>query len=332
MNVAFLGASKILNKVIEIFNNYKDKFTLYGISSRDIERSKEYAQKYNILNVYNNYLEMVQDPNIDLVYISTTTNLHYEHMKLCLENNKNVIVEKSFTTNYKDTLEVINLAKSKNLFLEEAIWTRFMPSREFITQILNLGIIGEPYLIEANLGYDIKNVERLQKPELGGGALLDVGVYPINFIDMFARAIEKDNEVIKTDVTAKMNGLGVDQTVSGCLTYKNGIIGNFFATMNNLTSREGFIYCKDGFIKVININNPERVEVYQKDANDGHKLNLVSSLEIKNDVNGYEYEFLEAYVSIKSNQIETKSMPLSDTLRIMKIQDEILRIIGSKVE
>ena len=331
MNIGFIGASRILETIMPIFSKYKDKFTLYGISSHNLEKANKFKEKYGISKVFENYEDLVKDKNIDLVYISTTINMHYDNVKLCLKHNKNVIVEKSFTTSIKEAKLLVNLARKKNLYLQEAIWTRYMPSRNIINKFIQSNIIGEIYLIEANLGYDISYKERIMNPMLGGGSLLDVGVYPINFIDMFARVIDNKNEIESFNVNAKMTSTGVDETICGNIVYKNGIIGNFFSTINNLTTRDGYIYGKDGFIKVTNINNPELIEIYKRNNINSHKLDLVSKIKVKEEVNGYEYEFLEAYKMIKKKQTESISMPLNDTLRIMNLMDKMLLQIDSEV-
>mgnify|MGYP002515332946 FL=1 len=331
MNIGFIGASKILETVIPIFSKFPDKFTLYGISSRDKEKALEFQKKYSICKVFDSYEDLAKDDNIELVYVSTVISKHYEDVKLCLKNNKNVIVEKSFTKSYKEAKELIDLAKKKNLYLEEAIWTRFMPSRNIINKIINSKLIGDVYYIEANLGYNIFNVERIKNPLLGGGALLDVGVYPLNFIDMFARSVNQTNEIVSFNVMSKLTNLGVDETICGNIIYQNGIIGNFFATINNLTTRIGYIYGKDGIIKVTNINNPELIEVYKRNNIKKNKFDLVSKIKVKEEVNGYEYEFLEAFDLINKKRIESNSMPLNDSLRMMNLMNNMLKKIKSKV-
>ena len=124
------------------------------------------------------------DPQVDLVYIATPHSHHYLHAKMCLEAGKNVLCEKAFTVNADQARKLFALAKEKNLLITEAIWTRYMPSRKMIDDIISSGVIGEVTAVTANLNYAISEVERIRKPELAGGALLDVGVYTINFASM----------------------------------------------------------------------------------------------------------------------------------------------------
>ncbi len=320
INVGFLGASKIGRTLAKTFLNYPEKFNLYAIGSRDIERARNFKEEFNFKKCYGSYEELCNDEDVDLIYISTYISNHYNDIKLALNHNKHVLVEKAFTLNSHEAKEVIALARSKNLLLAEAIWTRYMPSRNLVKSLIDSGIIGDIYYLEANLGYEIGNIPRLYKKELGGGAMLDVGVYPLNFIDMFVSSTLKDIEVKKRILPS-----GVDETIIASLSYENGVLAQFFTTLNNATSRDGFIYGKDGYIKVININNPERIEVYRHDDKENNFATLVSNINIKKEFNGYEYELLETYDSILNGRIENPSMPLDKSLKIMEIIDQILK-------
>lgn len=319
LKVGFIGAGNIAETLAETFLQYKDKFELYTVSSKSDDKLNKFKNKYGFKKTYNSYEELVQDKEIDLVYISTLIKDHYKHIKLCLENNKNVLCEKAFTFNHKEAKELVEIARRKNLFLAEAIWTRYMPSRGLILNLISNDVIGKVYYIEANLGYEIKDKERIKYPKFGGGAMLDVGVYPLNFIDMFALS-----KVKSIQVTSKLNKEGVDETDIVNMEYENGLLAQFFTTINQATSREGFIFGEKGFIKVTNINNPEKIEIYLREDKTKNYATLVSSINIKEDFNGYEYQLLETYNSITSSKKENPSMILDETLKIMSIVDEIL--------
>lgn len=324
IKVGFLGAGNIAHTLAETFLFLKDKFELYGVASKELKRSEEFKNKYGFKKAYKDYEEMLNDKNIDLIYISTTIAEHYKHIKMSLEHNKNVLSEKAFCASYYEAKEVVTLARKKNLFLAEAIWTRYMPSRGIITSLILSGVIGDPYYLEANLGYRIYDKERIYSPFLGGGALLDVGVYPLNFIDMFV--VDKIKDI---NVMAKLLNTGVDETLIGNITFSNGILAQFFTSINDATSREGYIYGKDGFLKIININNPEKVEIYKKKEDSNYPI-LVSTINFKEDFNGYEYELVETYNSLINGKKENPSMSLDDTLKMMKIYEDIL--VKSKVK
>ena len=317
MNIGFLGCSKIGKSIIEALNKNNDA-VLYGCAARDYNKAIEYKEKYGFKVAYKNYEEMVSDPNIDFVYISTLISSHYEHAKLCLEHNKPCLVEKAFTVNNKEAEELIRLSKTKNIFLGEAIWTRYMPSRKIINEIISSDQIGDIYILSANLSYKIDMNERMIKKSLGGGILLDCGVYPINFAFM---VLGSDYRDVKSSLVYK--GKGVDETCIINLYYKNGVVANLYSSMNGNSDRNGFIYGTKGYIRVDNINNPSLIEVYAKVDETSNAMELKNSFHIKEDVNGYEYEFYEAFLAVKSKVNEPISMPHSETLKVMKLIDKI---------
>ena len=152
MNLAFYGCSKIGRKIVEALKN-DERFVLFGCASRDYSRCLEYKNELGFQKAYESYEDLLKDDNVDLVYVSTYISNHFNDVKACLEAKKNVIVEKSFTVNSKESEELIKLSHKNNVFLAEAIWTRYMPSRIYINELINDGIIGDIYLVSANLSY-----------------------------------------------------------------------------------------------------------------------------------------------------------------------------------
>ena len=188
INFAILGLgmiAKVMASTILQMNKSGDKSVkLYAAASRSLEKSQCFCKEFSVERSYGSYDELYNDNNIDLVYIATPHSCHFEEVKLCLEHGKNVLCEKAFTVNAKQAKELIDLAKEKKLLLAEAIWTRYQPMRKIIADTINSNIVGPVTMLTANLGYDIVSVPRLVKPELAGGALLDVGIYPLNFANM----------------------------------------------------------------------------------------------------------------------------------------------------
>lgn len=317
MNIGFLGCSKIGVKIIEALKANPD-VTLYGCAARDEAKAIEYKNKHGFLHLYKSYKDLVSDPNIDLVYISTLISSHYEDTKLALEHGKNCLVEKAFTVNSKEAEELIRISNNKNLFLGEAIWTRYMPSRKMINEILASGIIGDIYMLSANLSYKIDDQERLIKKSMGGGILLDVGVYPINFAFM---VLGSDYQSFKSSLIYKNHG--VEETCVINLFYKNGIVANLYSSMNGNSDRSGYIYGTNGYLRVDNINNPSEIEIYTPNTPGEKDMILQNKIHIREDVNGYEYQFYEAILAIKSNVNEPISMPHAETLKVMKLIDKI---------
>ncbi len=284
----------------------------YAVASRNLEKAKAFAAQYGFEKAYSSYEEMLNDPEVELVYVASPHSHHYEHAKMCLEHGKHVLLEKAFTVNAAQAKEIIDLAESKGLLLSEALWTRYMPSRYMIDEIVTSGIIGDVVTIEANLGYEMSHKKRLVEPSLAGGALLDVGVYPINF------ALMVINEEIKNfQTTATMSEKGVDLYNSVTLTFESGKMAMLHSNMVARTNRLGVIYGTQGFIEVENINNCEEIRVYDRDQR------LIRLDAIPTQITGYEYEVTSCINAIQNHKTECDEMPHSETLKIMKLLDDI---------
>lgn len=312
-NVGIIGAGFIASLIAKTLNGLKNSnIKNYAIASRSLAKAECFAKEYSVDVAYGSYEELLKDDNIDLVYIAVPHNEHYNVAKKCIENGKNVLCEKPFTVNQKEAKELLDLAKKHNVLITEAIWTRYMPSRTIINEIVASGIIGEVHSIQANLGYPLKNVERMISPNLAGGALLDLGVYTINFALM---VFGNDLEAIET--TAMMSKDGIDLMDSITLKWKDGKMAVLHATMLTPTDRNGMIYGEKGYIHVKNINNPEEIRLYD------YEHNLLKEYDIPSQITGYEYEVLACKKSLEANLLECKDMPHKETLFVMNILDEI---------
>lgn len=300
--------AKVMAGTIRRMKNVK----CHGVASRSEERARAFAQEYGIKVAYTSYEEMMLDEKLDLIYIATPHSEHYRNMKLCIENGKNVLCEKAFTVNAKQAEELLGLAREKGVFVTEAIWTRYMPMLTTIKGVLSSGIIGEPTMLTANLGYAISHKQRLTDPVLAGGALLDLGVYTINFaLMMFGKDIEKvDSSCIMTDT-------GVDASHSITMTWRDGRMAVLNSTMNGISDRRGVIYGPKGYIVVENINNFESITVYDT----AHKAG--KQVKAPKQITGYEYEVASCLSAIESGQPECWEMPHEETIRVMKLMDGI---------
>lgn len=259
MNVGILGAGRIAVAMAQTLNGMEDACA-YAVASRDIRRAEEFAEKNHVEKAYGSYAEMLMDDKVDLVYIATPHSHHLEHGKLCISYGKPVLCEKSFTANVKQAKELLAYAKEKNVFITEAIWTRYMPSRKLIADILSSGELGELKGLSANLGYDVVDKERMVKPELAGGALLDVGVYPLNFASMCF-----GNEIEKITSACVWSPTGVDAQDAMILTYKDGRLATLHAGMLAATEQYGIVYGTKGYMIAYNINNVDRIEIFSSD-------------------------------------------------------------------
>ena len=316
MNIGIIGAGRIVNIVIHALKGLP-QINCYAIASRDLARAQEYAEKYGIERAYGSYEEMLQDPNVELVYIATPHSHHYEHMMMCIEHGKAIVCEKAFTLNADQARKVQVAAKEKGVYVAEAIWPRYMPSRKMINDVIESGIIGKVNTLTANLSYKIDDKERIVTPELAGGALLDIGVYGINFAIMhFGWDVER------VESSVKMTETGVDAMETITVFYKDGRMAVLTHSIYARSDRKGIIHGEKGYIVVENINNPQSISVFD-DADQ-----LLAHYDVPEQINGYEYEFIEAVECISAGKIESDSMPMDDSVFMMEVMDSLRKSWG----
>lgn len=321
MNIGILGAGNIagtMAETIRMMAGNGEDVSLYAIGSRSERKAESFAMKNGCNRAYGSYEDLLRDPNVDLVYIATPHSEHYINMLLCLNYNKPVLCEKSFTANADQARKITTLAELKKIPLSEAIWTRYMPMRKIINDVLSSGAIGIPRTITANLSYNVYKNERLHRPDLAGGALLDVGIYPINFAEMVFGHADGVN------ATAIMSEDGVDETDSITLTWDDGRAAVLTAGIKAISDRSGIIYGDEGYAVVDNINNPERIRIYDLSREN------VKTIEAPNRLTGYEYEIREMHRIIEEEEIECPSMPHDESVHIMEVMDHIRAQIGYK--
>ncbi|MBQ7481477.1 MAG: Gfo/Idh/MocA family oxidoreductase [Lachnospiraceae bacterium] len=311
MKIGIIGAGNIAGTMATTLQQMKGT-ECYAIASRDIKRATEFADKYGFERAYGSYADMLNDPYVELVYIATPHSHHYEHIKMCLNHGKHVLCEKAFCANAAQAEEVMLMAEDRGLLLAEAMWTRYMPMRGLINKVLKSGIIGNPTSLSANLGYPLISKSRLVRPELAGGALLDLGVYVLNFASMvFGNAIDSiAANCVKLDS-------GVDAQENIMLTYRDGKMASLYATMLAQTDRRGLINGTNGYIEIENINNYEMVRVFNLERK------IVAEYTAPTQITGYEYEVQSVMRAIREGRIECPEMPHSEILRMMQLMDSI---------
>lgn len=314
--VGIIGAGWIAEKMAAALAPLDD-YCVYAIASRSIDKAKSFAERWGVEKAYGSYEEMVADKDVDLVYIATPHSHHFPHAMLAVNAGKPVLVEKAFTANAAQAEELIAAARAKGLFITEAIWTRYMPLSHKIREIMESGMIGKPRLLTATLSYMMEFKERILRPDLCGGALLDLGVYALNFARMYF-----GKDIVKTVSNCHVGPTGVDLQECISLSFADGRMANLQAGTLCLNDRQGIINGTEGYIRVDNINCPEVVEVYRN-------YELVER-HVKPDdmVNGYEYQVVECRRCIEEGLIESPMMPHDETISIMKQMDQLRKEWG----
>lgn len=319
MKIGILGAGGIAARMALTVQGLKDVEN-YAVASRDLSKAQAFAKQWNVTKAYGCYEDMLADPKVDLIYIAVPHSHHHRWTIAALNAGKNVLCEKAFAANAKQAVEMTALAEEKHLLLTEAIWTRYMPSRGILCDLVASGEIGEVHTVSSNLGYMISQNERMIRPELAGGCLLDLTVYTLNFSSMLL-----GNDIRRIAAAMVPTPTGVDGQDAVMLEYASGQMASMFTTMYTLTDRQGLICGTDGFICVQNINNPQKITVWNADRSE---YRLRREIAVPAQITGYEYEVLSCKKALEEGRIECDEMPHSETLEIMRQMDEIRRQFG----
>lgn len=308
-----IGAGVMSERMAETVTKMKD-VELYAVASRTEEKAKTFAEKYGAEKYYGTYEALMEDEAVQLIYIATPNHLHYEQARACIQHGKPVLLEKPFTLNEQQAQALIDLAEMNQVFLCESMWVRFMPLMATLKKELEAGKIGEVTSLTANIGYDLREVERVNRLDMGGGALLDIGVYPLTFALQILGG-EIDN--ISTSMVRMNSGVDAQEFVN--LVYTNGAVAGLYATMLSNTDKQGIIYGTDGYIVVEDINNYSKYSVYNK------QRELIETVERPEQISGLEYEVQACIHAIQRQRLECPQMTHSDTLFLMRILDTVRR-------
>ena len=309
MKVGIIGTGWIAEKAAITLNGLQE-CEAYAVGSRSIETAQAFAAKWNIPKAYGSYKELLEDPDVDLVYVGTPHSHHYDVTRDALLAGKPCLVEKAFMANARQAEEIINLAHERKVFLAEAIWTRYQPAVGIVRSIIDSGRIGQPRLITATLGYSMGNKLRIMRPELCGGALLDLGVYVINFVRMFTNAAIKqiDGHCVKSDT-------GMDLTNAITIILEDGILANVQSSATCVGDNIGVIAGTEGNIIIDNVNNPQQIIV------NGPDRTYVETIRVPQQITGYEYQFLACRQALLDGRLEPLEMPHAEVLYVMQLMD-----------
>ncbi|XP_054709563.1 trans-1,2-dihydrobenzene-1,2-diol dehydrogenase-like isoform X1 [Uloborus diversus] len=320
-----VSAGKISHDFVNAVRSMQNDDNVFvAVAAREISSAERFASLHNIPKAYGSYNTLAKDPDIDVAYIGCITSQHFPVAKLMLENGKNVLVEKPMTLNAKQTKELIQIAQARNLFLMEAIWSRFLPSYKFLMELIRDGTIGDVVHIHASLGIPLIDRERIVKKQYGGGTILDLGIYPLNAVSMIY-----DEKPVEIASVGHLNEDGVDLAMSSSLKYSKNRTATVTTSGITELPNELVITGTRGRIKVPNsMYAPEEILVSPDEKQ--HKFSLPSTLLPGNFPNssGLRYEAVEVTECLKKGKLESSIMPLKDSLMLAEIMDEIRKQIG----
>ena len=307
--VGIVGAGWIAEKAAITLNGLPG-FQCYAIASRSQEKADSFASCWGVKKSYGSYSALLEDPDVDLLYVATPHSHHFDITREALEKGIPCLVEKSFMANRNQAQAIVDLSRRRKVFLAEAIWTRYQPAVEMVRRIIREGRIGQVRLITATLGYSMGNKERIFRADLCGGALLDLGVYALNFVRMFCDRpfLSMDSQCVKTDT-------GMDLSNAISIVLEGGILANLQSSAACVGDNIGVIAGTEGNIIIDNINNPQTIRV------NGPDRVFQEELKVPKQITGYEYQFVACRDAMAQGLLEPPQMPLEETLYIMELMD-----------
>ena len=311
LRVGIIGAGWIAEKAAITLGDLSE-CEAYAIASRSQEKADAFAKKWQIKKAYGSYSELIADKEADLVYVATPHSHHFDVTKEALLAGKPCLVEKAFMANHRQAAEIVKLAHERQVFLAEAIWTRYQPVVGIVRDLISSGRIGTPRLVTATLGYSMGDKPRIMRPDLCGGALLDLGVYALNFVRMFfpANIMKMESQCVKSQT-------GMDLTNAITLVLEDGVLCNLQSSAACVGDNIGVIAGTEGNLIIDNINNPQKITV------NGPDRTYIETIHVLQQITGYEYQFLACRQALSDGLTEPREMPHEETLYIMQLMDDL---------
>jgi len=292
---------------------------LAAVASRDIDTARKFAEKYKVPKAYGTYEELADDPDIDVIYIGTPHTFHLENSVMCMRKGKAVLCEKAFTMNSIEAREMVRVAREENVFLMEAMITRHVPLIKKVLNWIKEGLIGEVRMVRASRC--ARGVfppgARQMNPELGGGSLLDVGVYVISFASMIYQ-----KPPVETVGVSHIGDWGSDEQGIAILKYGNGEIADLSFALRTAAVNEAYIFGTEGYIKI--------EDVFAVPTRASLVINKLEAEALEEPIigNALNYEAEEVMRCLRAGLKESPLMPLDESIQIMEIMDNLRKPWG----
>jgi predicted dehydrogenase len=312
-----IGPGKIANKFasdLMLSNNA----VLQAVASRDFEKARAFTTNYGASQCFDSYEEMLDSTEIDVVYVATPHPFHFEQTMMCLRQGKAVLCEKPMGIDSGEVVQMVNEARKKRLFLMEGLWTRFIPAIEKVLESIENKAIGELISLNADFGFkgDTNPEGRLYNKKLGGGSLLDIGIYPI-YLSLITLGIPNTIKAL-----ARMSATGVDTYCSMLFDHPNGAKATLESNIESETPIEAHIYGTEGFIKLHRrFHHTQKLTLHRYDGTE-------TVYELPYTGNGYLHEIEEVNHCLMNHQTESYKLPLQTSLNLISIIDRVKEEIG----
>lgn len=312
-NWGILGCGHIAEKFSSDLQSLPNA-VLYAAASRDQSKSDNFSAKFGFDKAYGSYEKLVKDPDVDVIYVATPHSHHLEHTLLCLNHGKAVLCEKAFALNSDQSNMMIEKARSSKVFLMEAFWTRFQPSFLKLQELLGQKILGEVKMMRSDFAFngpfDPKN--RLYNLDLGGGSLLDIGIYPV-----FA-ALQAFGRPDKIKTAAQFSSTGSEESIAILFHYNNGKIANLQSSFAVYSDTQSEYWCEKGFIRIKRQGiGSTMLEIWRSEG-ESEELEFTYS-----SAHGYHLEAEHVMNCLDNKLTESPLLPLSFSALLMETLDRI---------
>jgi predicted dehydrogenase len=316
-----VGPGRIANKVVRDFPHVPNAQAV-AVASRSTGRAEAFAAEHDLPRAYGSYRAILDDPDVDVLYIATPHPQHRAVALAALRAGKAILVEKAFTVTPHATREIADLAAETGVFAMEAMWTRFQPAIVRMRELIAEGAVGEVRSVQADLGVrnPLRSDDRFVAPELGGGALFDLTVYPINFAQMVLGT--------PTAVTAygTLAPTGVDLEEAVLLDFAGGATATLTTTLRAATPGQARVFGTGGWIDVLpRFHHPDTI-VLHRQGRDPEELTLPAT------GGGYAHELIEVTGCVAAGRPESAVMPLADTIAVQDVMDAVAAQLGMAVQ
>jgi predicted dehydrogenase len=312
-----VGPGRIASLVIKDFL-YVTGAEAVAVASRSTERAQAFAAEHGLARAYGSYHEIMADEDIDAVYIATPHPQHHAIALAAIAAGKAALIEKTFTATVAGAEEVIAAARDREVFVMEAMWTRFQPAIVAARALIDEGAIGEVRQLQADLGVDrpYDPADRLFDPAQGGGAMLDLGVYVVSFAQYFLGTPDR------VEVSGSLAPTGVDAEGGLLLGYDDGRVATLLISLKHHTPGAARIQGTKGWIEVPpRFHHPHRIVLHRR----GQEPETISRPPLGT---GYSHEFIEVTEGVRAGRTESLIMPLEDTLAVQRILNEASEKLG----
>eukprot|EP00026_Physarum_polycephalum_P012872 Phypoly_transcript_13215.p1 GENE.Phypoly_transcript_13215~~Phypoly_transcript_13215.p1 ORF type:complete len:342 (-),score=55.92 Phypoly_transcript_13215:36-1061(-) len=303
-----------------------------AVGSRGLEKANAFGDLHKIPRRYGSYEDLVSDKDIDIIYIATPHNYHRDNAILCLNNNKAVLIEKAFTLNSKEAKEIADLAKSKNLFAMEAMWTRFFPGTIKVKELVKTKVIGDVHYVSGDMSFNAVLTNRNDPKgrffnlDLAGGALLDCGIYPISYASHIL-----DAQPVSFDTTVVKASTGVDERFTLYGKYASGAVAHIAGSFDSICNREFTIVGSLGYIRVPRFNNPVNIFVKVQDKpEEEFKFPWPENYPPSTPHNGMIYQAQAVTKCLLEGKKECELIPIQESVQIMETLDAMRARWGLK--